>query len=379
MRGTAGIVATSAAAGALAAWLLDPQSGRRRRAVARDRIRSRLHRLDDAARIALVDLRNRTAGTIASVCGRAAAEDDTDDPVLAERVRATLGRVVSHPGSIDVSASAGVVTLRGPVLQHETASLLRAVRAVRGVRAVDDRLDAHECAGRVSGLQGGRPRARRIDVLQKHWAPATRLLVGAGGAALALYGFARRSALAPLLAAGGAALVARAANGVDAKRLPGRRGSRGIDFRKSIFVSAPIDEVFAFWSDFGNFPRFMRNVREVRRNSGGHWHWVVAGPLGTTTQWDAEVTRNVPNECLSWATTSGSRLRHAGTVRFLPENGGTRVDIEMTYVPPAGATGHALASLFGADPGAGMGEDLVRAKRFLETGKPARDAAKPVR
>lgn len=379
MRGVAAIAATSAAAGALAAWLFDPQSGRRRRAVARDRIRSRVKRLDEAARVAAIDLRNRTTGTIASVRSLATGDDDVDDDVLAARVRATLGRVVSHPRAVDVSANDGIVTLRGPVLEHEVASLLRAVRGVRGVKAVDDRLEPHERPGRIPALQGGRPREQRIDLLQEHWAPATRLLVGTGGTALALYALARRSTLSPILAAGAAAMLARAATNIDTQRLLGQRGRRGIDIRKTIFVAAPIDEVFAFWNDFGDFPKFLRNVREVSRNPDGRWHWVVAGPLGTTTQWNVEVTRNVPNECIAWSTTPGSHVQHAGVARFLPEDGGTRIDIEMSYNPPAGAAGHVVASLFGADPGAEMDEDLVRAKSFLETGKPARDAAQPVR
>src|SRR5690606_38997669 len=240
MRGVAAIAATSAAAGALAAWLFDPQSGRRRRAVARDRIRSRVKRLDEAARVAAIDLRNRTTGTIASVRSLATGDDDVDDDVLAARVRATLGRVVSHPRAVDVSANDGIVTLRGPVLEHEVASLLRAVRGVRGVKAVDDRLEPHERPGRIPALQGGRPREQRIDLLQEHWAPATRLLVGTGGTALALYALARRSTLSPILAAGAAAMLARAATNIDTQRLLGQRGRRGIDIRKTIFVAAPI-------------------------------------------------------------------------------------------------------------------------------------------
>jgi uncharacterized membrane protein len=41
----------------------------------------------------------------------------------------------------------------------------------------------------------------------------------------------------------------------------------------------------------------------------------------------------------------------------------------MSYNPPAGALGHAVATLFGSDPKSAMNEDLVRLKSLLETGK----------
>lgn len=210
---------------------------------------------------------------------------------------------------------------------------------------------------------------------QEHWSPATRVLAGGGGALAALYGLARRSPGALLLAAAGGALLVRAATDMDMKRLLGRGGRRGFDFRKTLHIAAPVDRVFAFWSDFANFPKVMRNVREVSRTRDGNWHWEVAGPLGASVHWDAAVTQSVPNERIAWATIPGAQVQHAGTVRFEPEGGGTRLQVEMSYNPPAGALGHAVASLFGADPDAEMDEDLMRLKSYLETGAPARDAA----
>ncbi|HEY5572413.1 MAG TPA: hypothetical protein VIK64_05285, partial [Anaerolineales bacterium] len=49
--------------------------------------------------------------------------------------------------------------------------------------------------------------------------------------------------------------------------------------------------------------------------------------------------------------------------------GGTRVTVRMSYTPPAGAVGHAVASLFGVDPKKAMDDDLVRMKSLIEEGK----------
>src|SRR5919106_134571 len=123
MKSLTGIVA-AVATGALAAHFLDPQQGRRRRAVLRDKIVSRVGKIDEAGRVIAQDLRNRTQGTIVDLRHRLGSEEVSDD-VLIERVRAKLGRVVSHPGSIEVAAREGVVTLRGPVLKREVKRLMQ--------------------------------------------------------------------------------------------------------------------------------------------------------------------------------------------------------------------------------------------------------------
>ncbi|MGQ0546898.1 MAG: SRPBCC family protein [Betaproteobacteria bacterium] len=363
---------TIAAMAAAATYLFDPDMGRRRRALLRDKVTGRLSHADEAGSVFAVDLRNRTQGLLARLRGRFALREVANE-VLAERVRARLGRFLSHPGAVEVSASGGVVTLQGPVLEHEVDRALRAVSAVPGVRQVTDALERHKQAGDVSSLQGGRRRIQRADLMQERWALATRVLVGAGGATL--LALARRSPLSLAFSLAGGAMLLRAGSNMPIARLLGQRGPY-IGYKKTIHIGAPVQQVFAFWQDFANFPKYMRNVRAVRRNADGGWHWEVAGPLGATVQWDAHMTACVPDELIAWSTAPGSRVQHAGLVHFQREGEGTRVQVEMRYNPPGAALGHVVASLFGADPLTEMDEDLMRLKSFLETGKPARDAAR---
>jgi uncharacterized membrane protein len=366
-------IVTVAAAGALAAYFMDAKQGTQRRAVVRDKVSSRIGRLDEAGRVIGTDLSNRIQGTFSTLRRRMSTKEVPDD-VLIERVRSKLGRVATHPGSIDVQATKGTVTLQGPVLKQDLKRILSAVSAIPGVHGVIDRLEVHDQPSDIPGLQGGHPRWQRLDIRQEQWAPATRLLVGSAGMALGLYGLTRRSWVTPLLTATGIALLLRAGTNIDARRLVGLRDRRGIHFTKTMFIAAPVDRVFTFWSDFDNFPKFMRNVRAVSRNREDSWHWEVAGPVGSKIAWDAVVTQYIPNEVIAWATVPGTVVEHAGTVRFQPEGSGTRVQIQMSYSPPAGVLGHAVASLFGADPQTEMGEDIARLKSYFETGKPARDA-----
>ena len=363
-------IVISAVTGALAMYFLDPQSGGRRRARARDKATRYQHRLRDAYDVTLRDTRHRARGLVAAG-RRLTRRGSVPDEVLAGRVRAVLGRYVSHPHAVDVSAREGAVTLSGPVLQAELHPILHAVKGVAGVRGVENRLQPHNDTAHVSALQGGVPRrGERFELLQDNWSPAARLAAGALGFALLMRG-------GLVARAGGAALAVRALSNLDFETLLGLGEAHGIEAQKTIHVNAPVEQVFAFWSDYQNFPRFMSKVREVRV-SEDRSHWVVSGPAGMAVEWTSELVRSRPNEVIEWRSLPGSRVRHDGRVRFeAVAEGGTRVNVCLRYVPPGGALGHAVASLLGADPKSEMDADLMRMKSMIETGRAPHDAAQP--
>ena len=374
--GGAGWMIGSALVGASLMYLLDPQGGARRRRLIGNRFNHAAHAARDATGKTLRDVRNRAQGLTASARSRFTS-DDGDEWVIAERVRSELGRVVSHPSSIRVGVDDGVVTLGGDVLASEVDRLLDRIRKVRGVRDLQSNLAVHERADNVPALQGGVPRTgEEFELRQENWTPAARLAVSVVGGALTLYGARRRGLIGGAAGLAGAALIARAASNTQIGQLAGMRGRRAIDVQKTINIDAPIDEVFTFFTDYENWPRLMTHVREVRETSLGRQHWVVDGPAGTTIEWDAEITQFVQNQLVSWRSVEGSPVRHAGTIRLDPnERGGTRVQIRMSYNPPAGAAGHAIAVLFRADPKHQLDDDLARLKTTIETGTPPRGAA----
>lgn len=363
------------AAGAGLMYLLDPERGRRRRARMRDQAISAWSNLDDAMGTTARDLQHRAQGLVAEA--RSTFErDDAPDQVLEARVRSEIGRVVSHPRAIDVRADQGRVTLSGPVLARDVDNLLACVRKVHGVKEVENRLDVHQRADDVPGLQGqARPPAPQFELMQTNWSPAARLLTGIAGGGLAFLSFGAPLPVNIALGAAGVTLLARALTNKELKRLIGLGGGRrAVDIRKTINVNAPVDEVFAFWRNWENFPRFMRNVREVRDLGNGRSHWIIAGPAGISVEWDAEITRLIPNDVIAWKSVPGSVIANAGIVQFQPNrDGGTRVDIRLSYNPPAGALGHLVATIFGANPKREMDEDLVRFKSLIETGKATAD------
>jgi len=139
----------------------------------------------------------------------------------------------------------------------------------------------------------------------------------------------------------------------------------------AIAVMKPAAEVYRFWRDFENLPRFMAHLEDVDSTSDGKSHWVARGPLGLRVEWDAEIVTDKPNEVISWRSLDGSDVDTAGSVHFreLPDNRGTEVRVELKYDPPAGKVGTALAKLFGQSPGAQIRADLRRFKQLMEAGE----------
>jgi uncharacterized membrane protein len=355
-------------------YLLDPDRGARRRGLVRDQAARARHKLGDGLDATAHDLGNRAKGTAAELRSRFRRES-VDDVVLHERVRSAIGRAVSHPSAIDVSISDGRVTLKGPVLEEELADLLRTVGRVRGIGPLTNELEVHGEPENEPALQGGRQRGARPELAQENWSPGTRVLMGAIGGILVYEGARARVPAASLLAVAGVGVLTRALTNLPVRRLTGLgAGRQAVEVQKVINVSAPIERVWDLWSNYENFPRFMAHLKEVRRMEEGRSHWVAAGPVGIKVEWDAVTTASVPHELLEWRSIEGSTVENTGSVRFRADaEGTTQVDVRISYNPPGGAVGHAVASLFGADPKRAMDEDMVRLKSLLEEGKTRAD------
>ena len=147
------LVLTGASIGAAIMYILDPDRGNRRRALARDKLVAAGNKTSMYAGKLSRDLGNRAQGLVAETRTLFRSEPVSDD-VLVDRVKAELGRHAVHHRALAVTANGGRVTLRGPALAGEVDELISAVASVRGVSGVDNQLDVHERADGISGLQG---------------------------------------------------------------------------------------------------------------------------------------------------------------------------------------------------------------------------------
>ena len=178
MQQNRGALVTGLVLGAGLMYLMDPDRGRRRRALARGKMTRAARQSSDALGATGRDLAHRTTG-LAAKARHAFGSEEVEDNVLVERVRAQIRRYVSHPRALDVHASNGDVILRGPILASEVSGLIAAVEKIRGVHCVTSELQPHESAEHVPSLQGGvTPPSGWGNLLPTRWSPTTRLLTG---------------------------------------------------------------------------------------------------------------------------------------------------------------------------------------------------------
>ena len=147
--------------------------------------------------------------------------------------------------------------------------------------------------------------------------------------------------------------------------------SGGVHHKKSITIHCPPEELYRYWRDFQNLPRFMKHLESVQVIGEGRSHWIAKAPGGMTVEWDAEIAEDRPNELIEWRTLEGSDVNHSGSVRFkhAPGGRGTVMKVEMHYSAPGGSLGTAIATLFGQEPGQQIQDDMRRFKQLMETGE----------
>lgn len=139
-----------------------------------------------------------------------------------------------------------------------------------------------------------------------------------------------------------------------------------ITIRKTVNVTAQVHEVFAFWMRHQNWHRVIPHVREVEEIALDRHRWTIGGPEDDPIEWITVITKFGTDRVIEWETVPESVVEHAGSIRFRENRDGTtRVDITMSYVPPAGAVGHAVVALFRRDYKTLMNDELAWFKSLL--------------
>jgi uncharacterized membrane protein len=232
---------------------------------------------------------------------------------------------------------------------------------------------------------GMRELASGIGILmQDHPTPAVWSRVGGDVMDLALLGRAlnsprsdrNRVAAATVAVAGVTVLdvlagqrLSREGNGVSiaAVELP----ARAIEVRQQITVRRSPEEVYRFWRDFQNLPRFMDLLESVRIIDDRRSRWVAKAPAGASVEWDAEIVEDRANERIAWRSLPEGDVPNEGVVYFAtaPADQGTEIHVELHYQPPGGRLGALAARLFGEEHSQQVKGDLRRLKQVLEVGE----------
>ncbi|HZR27713.1 MAG TPA: BON domain-containing protein, partial [Terriglobales bacterium] len=161
-------------AGAITAYLTDPRQGPARRARLVKSSGRLWERAAGHAKKSLLDTQHHLTGISARFHSSLRA-DEPSGQVLEARVRSRIGRVLSHPRKLHVLCDHGLVTLWGTVPQNEIYQLLRAVKAVPGVKEIQEHLET--CGSEEISKRHLDSFSEAREAGKLGWSPSKRMLV----------------------------------------------------------------------------------------------------------------------------------------------------------------------------------------------------------
>ena len=215
-----------------------------------------------------------------------------------------------------------------------------------------------------------------------------RIVSAVGGGALMAYGIKRKDWLGALLGLVGGGLALRGATGhcqvydaldvnTNEKSLLARGKEKAkswldttTEVTKSVTINKSAEELYKFWRDFENLPKFMNHLESVKVINEKKSEWKAKAPLGYEVTWEAQITQEVENELIAWRSIEGSQIPNTGRVEFKPtQDRGTEVKVTIKYEPPAGKIGELAAKILTEEPNTQVAEDLRRFKSLMEAGE----------
>ena len=141
---------------------------------------------------------------------------------------------------------------------------------------------------------------------------------------------------------------------------------------RSVTISKPAAELFAYFRNFANLPTFMENVERIDVLDNQRSHWVVKAPGDKLVEWDARITEERDGELIAWTSEEGADVANSGRIEFTEAGArGTVVTATIAYDPPGGAIGKLIAKMFQREPAIQARRDLRRFKQLMETGEVA--------
>jgi uncharacterized membrane protein len=145
--------------------------------------------------------------------------------------------------------------------------------------------------------------------------------------------------------------------------------AESVNIRTSMIVNRPRHEVYQFWRRLENLPRFMKHLLTVQEFDGkrSRWEAVLPGSVATI-KWEAVIVKEEPDTLLGWQSLPDSTIENAGKVEFKDAaDGGTELEIVISYRPPAGELGAGVAKLFNPIFRKVITEDVSNFKLYIET------------
>ena len=141
-----------------------------------------------------------------------------------------------------------------------------------------------------------------------------------------------------------------------------------VNIRVSSVVDKPISEVYNFWRDFENLPKFMTHLESVKPLSYTTSKWTAKGPAGIgKLTWKAEIIKDEKDRMISWNSLPDSSVKNAGKVVFRPSENGTEIIVTISYHAPLGVAGEGAAKLLNPYFEKLVKDDILNFKTYLES------------
>lgn len=144
--------------------------------------------------------------------------------------------------------------------------------------------------------------------------------------------------------------------------------SSNINIRLNSVIDKPISEVYSFWRDFENLPKFMNHLESVEPISYTTSLWTAKGPggIGKIT-WKAEILKDEKERLISWSSLPDASIKNAGKVVFRPSGKGTEIIVTISYHAPLGIAGESAAKLLNPYFEKLVKDDIINFKTYLES------------
>lgn len=142
-----------------------------------------------------------------------------------------------------------------------------------------------------------------------------------------------------------------------------------VNIRVSSIINKPLSEVYAFWRDLENLPKFMNHLESVKTINSTTSEWVAKGPAGIgRLTWKAEIVKDEKEKLLSWKSLPDASIENVGKVVFKQKGNKTELDITISYHAPLGIAGESAAKLLNPYFEKIVRDDVQNLKSYLESG-----------
>lgn len=147
------------------------------------------------------------------------------------------------------------------------------------------------------------------------------------------------------------------------------RAVNGRDAAEAVVaIRRPVEEVFRFYRDFRNLPRFLGDVMAIEQTGPASYRWTVQAPLGLRLNWTARVTAERVNEFIGYETVPLPGLKTTWAIHLSPAAEAGTTEVREVMKTPLGRVGRAGLSLMGKPPAGEVSANLRRLKEVMETG-----------